>query len=193
MEQTKGKVFIFSAPSGAGKTTIVKHVLDRYTNFEFSVSATTRPPRPNEQEGVHYYFLNTNDFVQRIEQHEFLEWEEVYPGQFYGSLKSDVERIRKKRHHVAFDVDVKGGIKIKKFYGEEAVSIFIKPPDLETLRRRLKDRGTETYEEIEKRYAKAVFELEHADEFDYIILNDNLETALAEVFQLIHQHLTKVT
>lgn len=193
MEQKKGKVFIFSAPSGAGKTTIVKRVLAIHSDFEFSVSATTRSPRPHEQDGIDYYFLKEEEFVERIDQEAFLEWEEVYKGRFYGSLKHDVERIRQKGHHVAFDVDVKGGINIKKFYRDDAISIFIQPPNLPTLKKRLEFRGTESKEEIDRRYKKAAKEMEFAKAFDYIIVNDDLEVAVGEVLALIQTHLTKVS
>ncbi|RMG21999.1 MAG: guanylate kinase [Bacteroidetes bacterium] len=189
MEQAKGKVFIFSAPSGSGKTTIVRHVLRRYPNFAFSVSATTRKPRPHERHGVHYYFLSEEEFKQKIAAGEFLEWEEVYPGRFYGSLKSDVERLRSEGRHVLFDVDVQGGVNIKRHYGPEAVSFFIRPPSLEVLAQRLRKRGTETEEEIRLRLQKAEAELGFAPLFDYTIVNDILGDALIQVYRIIEQHL----
>lgn len=191
MDFAKGKVFIFSAPSGAGKTTIVQHILDQYPEFEFSVSATTRKARDHEQHGVHYYFLDEAGFKQKIEEGDFLEWQEVYPGRFYGSLKSDVERIRRKGHHVAFDVDVKGGMNIKGCYGNEAVSFFIQPPDLKTLKKRLLKRATESPAEIAMRLRKATLEMSFARQFDHIILNDDLDAALRKVRQIIDLHLQK--
>lgn len=188
MELTKGKVFIFSAPSGSGKTTIVRHVLDRYPNFEFSISATTRPARSHERHGVHYYFLNVEDFINQREAGAFLEWEEVYPGKYYGSLKSEVERIRAKGHHVAFDVDVKGGLNIKRYYGEQAVCLFIQAPSIAELRKRLHGRATEGEAEIELRCQKAKEELKYAPQFDHVIVNDELEAALEKVFAIIERH-----
>ena len=185
MEQKAGKVFIFSAPSGSGKTTVVRHVLKKYPDFKFSVSATTRPPRHNEEEGVHYHFLTADSFKQKIEEGAFLEWEEVYQGRFYGTLLADVEAILNRGIHVLFDVDVKGGINIKKYYGDRAVAFFIEPPSLDTLRQRLEDRGTESQDEIERRCAKAAYEMQFASQFDHIILNDVLEVALKEVYDIV--------
>ncbi len=190
MELTKGQIFIFSAPSGAGKTTIVRHVLAHYPNFEFSVSATTRPSRGEEQDGLHYYFLSESEFIRRKNAGEFLEWEEVYAGRYYGSLKSDVNRIRDKGHHVVFDVDVKGGLNIKRQYGSEAVSIFIQPPSLHALQERLINRGTDSKAEIKRRCLKAEEELRYATQFDYVVINDKLEVALRRVVEIIEENLT---
>lgn len=173
----QGKLIIFSAPSGAGKTTIVHHLLKQNLNLEFSVSATSRGKRHTETEGKDYYFLTSEEFKKKIENGDFLEWEEVYPGTFYGTLKSEVERIRKNGKHVIFDVDVVGGSNIKKFYGDEALAIFVQPPSVEELRNRLIARSTDAIEVIEKRVAKAEYELTFAGKFDVIIINDELATA----------------
>lgn len=185
----KGKIFIFCAPSGSGKTTIVRRVLAHYENFGFSVSATTRDPRETECEGIDYYFLSVDDFEGRIRDNEFLEYEEVYPGRYYGTLKSEVRRMQDEGRSVVFDVDVKGGISIKKHFGDEALAFFIRPPDIATLRARLEARGTESAEEIDKRVAKADYELGFAGHFDAVILNDDLETAVSEVFDRINAFL----
>ena len=181
----KGKLIIFSAPSGAGKTTIVKHLLQQNLNLKFSVSATSRQPRINEIHARDYYFLTQEEFQQKIKNNEFLEWEEVYQGTCYGTLKSEVERIRDEGKNVIFDVDVVGGLNIKKYYGEEALSIFVKPPSVEELRNRLKNRSTETEEKIAMRIAKAEHELSFAPQFDVIITNDNLEKAFQEAEKFV--------
>ncbi len=173
----KGKLVIFSAPSGAGKTTIVKHLLQKDLNLEFSISATSRQPRPNEIHAKDYYFLSNTEFQQKIENNEFLEWEEVYSGTCYGTLKSEVERIRAAGKNVIFDVDVVGGLNIKKFYGNEALAIFVQPPSVEELRNRLKNRSTEDSEKIAMRVAKAKQELGFANQFDVLIVNDDLQRA----------------
>ena len=183
----KGKLIIFSAPSGAGKTTIVRHLLDKDLNLEFSVSATSRAPRPNEINGKDYYFLTENEFKQKIDNNEFLEWEEVYKGVFYGSLKSEVERIRNLGKNVIFDVDVVGGLNIKKFYGYEALAIFVQPPSIEELRKRLISRSTETEEKIQMRIAKAEHELSFASQFDKLVTNNDLEQACREAENLIRE------
>jgi guanylate kinase len=185
----KGKLIIFSAPSGAGKTTIVRHLLDRNLNLEFSVSATNRAPRPNETNGKDYYFLTEKEFKQKIESDEFLEWEEVYKGIYYGSLKSEVERIRYLGKNVIFDVDVVGGLNIKKFYGDEALAIFVQPPSVEELRKRLISRSTETEEKIQMRIAKAEHELSFAKQFDKLVTNNDLEQACREAEELIREFL----
>lgn len=185
MESKNNKIYIFSAPSGAGKTTIVRAVKQHFDHMGFSVSATTRSPRVNEQDGVDYYFLSQKEFQDKIEADAFLEWEEVYQGLFYGTLKSEVDRIRSGGQHVLFDVDVQGGINIKKYYGEEAISFFIQPPSVEVLRQRLESRGTNSEEDIQRRCDKAAYEMQFAPEFDHVILNDVLETAIAEVFAII--------
>jgi len=175
----KGKMFIFSAPSGAGKTTIVQRLLKKLPNLEFSISATSRPIRNNETDGIDYYFLSVEDFKQKIAQHEFVEWEEVYKNRFYGTLKSEVTRIWEKGNHVIFDVDVVGGLNIRRLYPDEALSIFVMPPSVEELEKRLRLRSTDSNEDIEVRVAKAKNELEYANQFDVIILNDELEKAIA--------------
>lgn len=187
----KGKLIIFSAPSGAGKTTIVRHLLDRKLNLEFSVSATSRAPRPNETNGKDYYFLTEKEFKQKIENNEFLEWEEVYNGVYYGSLKSEVERIRNLGKNVIFDVDVVGGLNIKKFYGDEALAIFVQPPSVEELRKRLISRSTETEEKIQMRIAKAEHELSFAKQFDKLVTNNDLEQACREAEELIREFIGK--
>lgn len=175
----KKKVIIFSAPSGSGKSTIVNYLLKKELGLEFSISATCRAPRGEEKHGIEYYFFSTDEFKQRIEKDDFLEWEEVYPGCFYGTLKSELERIWKAGHAVVFDVDVVGGVNIKKIFGDQALAIFVKAPSVEILRRRLIDRGTDSMENIEQRVAKAEYEMTFADKFDVVIVNDNLEMALA--------------
>ncbi|HKI88892.1 MAG TPA: guanylate kinase [Draconibacterium sp.] len=176
----KGKLIIFSAPSGSGKTTIVKHLLQQNLNLEFSVSATSREARKNEKHGKDYYFLSQKEFQQKIENEEFLEWEEVYEGIYYGTLKSEVERIRNFGKNVIFDVDVVGGLNIKKFYGNEALAIFVQPPSVKELEKRLSFRSTETEEKIKMRVAKARHELSYASQFDVIIVNNELEKAVKE-------------
>lgn len=181
----KGKLFIFSAPSGAGKTTIVKRIMKSEIPFEFSVSATSRPPRESETEGIDYYFFSSDNFKNGIEKGDFLEWEEVYKDQFYGTLVSEVERIRNKGHHVVFDVDVVGGLNLKKKFKEEALAIFIMPPSIDSLKERLENRGTETNESLKKRIKKAEYELSFANQFDWIISNDNLDKAVEETMKTI--------
>jgi guanylate kinase len=183
----KGKLIILSAPSGSGKTTIVKHLLSRDLNLAFSISATSRPPRINEKHGVDYYFLDDDTFKKRVQNGDFLEWEEVYAGTSYGTLKSEVERLLNAGKNVVFDVDVVGGVNIKKQYNEEALSLFIQPPSVEELRKRLINRNTDTQEVIEKRVNKATQELKFAPEFDHIIINDVLEDACRETEKLVSQ------
>jgi guanylate kinase len=173
----KEKLVIISAPSGAGKTTIVKHLLMSRLNLSFSVSATTRPKRGTEKDGVDYFFLTVPEFRKRIENNEFVEWEEVYRDLFYGTLKSELERIWDEGNHVLFDVDVKGGINLKKIFGDRAISIFIMPPSVEELGKRLTRRGTDSREKVEMRIEKANKELLLADQFDSVIINDELEKA----------------
>lgn len=182
-----GKLIIFSAPSGAGKTTIVRHLLSQNLGLEFSISATSRAMRHTETNGKDYYFLSAEEFKAKIGNNEFLEWEEVYAGTFYGTLKSEVERIRNNGKHVVFDVDVVGGCNIKKYYGSEALAVFVQPPSVEELRNRLISRSTDAPEVIEKRVAKAEYELTFADQFDVIITNDELEKALAQAEQIIRE------
>mgnify|MGYP000709465360 FL=1 len=175
-----GQVVIFSAPSGSGKTTIVHRLLARYPQFEFSVSATSRAPRGTERDGVDYYFLTQEAFRKAVAEGRFVEWEEVYQGTCYGTLRSEVERIWDKGHIILFDVDVMGGINLKRIFGADACSIFIMPPSIEELRRRLEGRGTDTPEVIERRVAKAEFELTKAPEFDHTVINDRLDEAVEE-------------
>ncbi len=180
------KVIIFSAPSGAGKSTIVNHILGLRKDLEFSISATSRAPRGQEQHGVEYYFFTADEFRQMIEEDKFVEHEEVYPGSFYGTLRSEVERIWAKGHAIVFDIDVQGGVNLKRIFGEQALSVFIQAPSVEILRERLVGRGTDTAEAIEKRVAKAASEMEFAaGKFDYVLVNDQLPVALAEAEKVV--------
>lgn len=186
------KVIIFSAPSGAGKSTIVNHILGLHPELEFSISATSRSPRGNEQNGKEYYFFTSEQFRQMIAEDKFIEYEEVYAGSFYGTLKSEIERIWAKGHSIIFDIDVKGGVNLKRIFGDNALSILIQAPSVEVLRSRLEGRGTDTPEAIEKRLSKAMSEMEFADgKFDYILINDNLETAFSEAEKVIGEFLNK--
>ena len=186
-----GKLIIFSAPSGSGKSTIINYLLKQNLNLAFSISATSRAPRGTEQNGVEYFFLTPEEFRTRIANGEFLEYEEVYKDRFYGTLKSQVEKQLAEGQNVIFDVDVVGGCNIKKFYGERAVSVFIQPPSVEELRKRLNGRGTDTPEVIESRIAKAEFELGFADKFDVVIVNDNLDKAKADALNTLKAFLNK--
>lgn len=188
MISPKASIFIFSAPSGSGKTTIVRETMKRFDCFEFSVSATTRPARGKERNGVDYFFLAESEFKNKINANAFLEWEEVYPGRFYGTLRSEVDRILAAGKYAIFDVDVQGGVNIKENYGVEAVSFFIQPPSLEVLKNRLESRGTDSQEDIARRIAKAEEELSFAPRFDYIIVNDVLDDAINLVENLIKLH-----
>ena len=180
------KVIIFSAPSGAGKSTVVNHILGKRNDLEFSISATSRAPRGQEQHGIEYYFFTADEFRQMISEEKFVEYEEVYAGSFYGTLKSEVERIWAKGNTIIFDIDVQGGVNLKRIFGEQALSIFIQAPSVDILRERLIGRGTDTMEAIEKRVAKAASEMEFAEgKFDYVLINDNLEKALAEAENVI--------
>ena len=185
----KGKLIILSAPSGSGKSTIVNHLLQQSLNLEFSISATSRKPRGNEQHGKEYYFFSGDEFKQRIDKGEFIEWEEVYAGTYYGTLKSEVERITNSGNNVIFDVDVVGGVNIKKMYAEQAISLFIMPPSVEELRHRLVSRGTDTPEAIEKRLAKAELELTYAPQFDKVVINDRLEVSQLEATNILKEFL----
>ena len=194
MEQTNNKktgLVIFSAPSGSGKSTIVQWLMKEHPELKlyFSISCTSRAPRGTEQNGVEYFFLTPEEFKSKIQNDEFLEYEEVYQDRFYGTLKAQVERQLEAGQNVVFDVDVKGGINIKKFYGERALSIFIQPPSVEELRRRLVGRGTDTPEAIENRLEKAEYEMTFAPQFDHIVVNDDLETAKAETLKLVEAFL----
>lgn len=186
-----GKVVIFSAPSGSGKTTIVRRLLQQYPQFEFSISATSRQPRGEERDGVDYYFLSAEAFAEKVKEDAFVEWEEVYAGTSYGTLKSEVDRIWSKGNVILFDVDVMGGINLKRIFGDEACSIFIMPPSIEELRRRLVGRATDTMEVIEKRVSKAAFEIEKAPEFDHKVINDDLDKAVEETCALLNQFLAR--
>ncbi|MBN3034986.1 MAG: guanylate kinase [Bacteroidales bacterium] len=185
----KGRLVVVSAPSGAGKTTLVRSLLQSGLNLEFSVSATSRKPRPGEQEGVDYRFLSPEEFRSGIVVGEFLEWEEVYPGQYYGTLKSEVERITSKGHHVIFDVDVRGGLNIKKLFGRRALSIFVMPPSVVHLEERLRGRSTDTEESILKRIRKAEWEMQFAGRFDRMIINDDLQRATNEIIAAVREFL----
>jgi guanylate kinase len=186
---SEGKMVIFSAPSGAGKTTIVKHLLSLGLNFAFSISATTRQPRGEEIDGKDYYFLTPEVFQSKINNHEFLEWEEVYPGCFYGTLKSEVERILQAGGHILFDIDVVGGSNIKKQYGDKALAVFIQAPSIEELKNRLLNRSTDHPEIIQERIAKAEFEMSFVNLFDVVIINDKLEDALLEAETTVNRFL----
>ena len=186
------KVIIFSAPSGAGKSTIVNHLLKLFPELEFSISATSRAPRGQERHGVEYYFFSTDEFRSLIAEDKFVEYEEVYAGSFYGTLKSEVDRIWAKGHTIIFDIDVQGGVNLKRFFGDKALSVFIQAPSVEILRERLIGRGTDTEEAIERRVAKAASEMEFADgKFDYVLINDDLQTAKNEAEKVIGDFLKK--
>ena len=189
--EKRGKLVIFSAPSGSGKSTIIQSLLNRDLNLSFSISATSRAPRGTEKNGVEYYFISPEEFRQRIANGEFLEYEEVYAGKFYGTLKSEVERILDSGRNVIFDVDVVGGLNIKKYYGDQALALFIQPPSIEELEKRLKHRATDGPEVIASRVAKAEYELSFAPRFDHIIVNNILEKAQEEAYQTIRQFLDK--
>ena len=194
MELTsKGKLIIFSAPSGSGKSTLVQHLMTEYPELrlKFSISCTSRAPRGTECNGVEYFFLSPDEFRQKISVGEFLEYEEVYQDKFYGTLKSQVETQAERGENVVFDVDVKGGCTIKKYYGDRALSVFIQPPSVEELRKRLVGRATDAPEVIEQRLAKAEYELTFADKFDKVIINDDLDVAKAEAYQIVSEFLKK--
>lgn len=185
----KGKLVIFSAPSGSGKTTLVHYIMKQIPELEFSVSATNRKARPGEKDGVDYYFLDTETFKEKIANNEFVEWEEVYKNQYYGTLKSEVERIRKKGHSVIFDVDVKGGLNIKKIYGDEALAVFIRPPSIAVLESRLRHRSTESEESIKKRIDRASYELGFENKFDVVLVNDELEKSKRSSLSIVRNFL----
>ena len=186
-----GKVVIFSAPSGSGKSTIVNYLLQKNLGLEFSVSATCRAPRGQEQNGVDYFFFTPEEFKKRVDNDEFLEWEEVYQGCCYGTLKSEVERIWAKGNIVVFDVDVVGGVNIKKIFGDQALSIFIQAPSVQVLRDRLIGRGTDSMDKIEQRVAKAEYEMTFAPKFDTIVVNDKVEDAYADAERVIREFISK--
>lgn len=187
-----GKLIVFSAPSGSGKTTIVRHLLNQENlNLEFSISATSRKPRGDEKDGEDYYFIDLKDFKQHIKDNDFLEWEEVYRDNFYGTLKEEVERIWALGKNVIFDIDVVGGLRIKKKFPEKTLAVFVKPPSVDELKIRLKKRKTESDEKINMRIAKASVEMATAPQFDFIIENDTLEVALKEAENLVAAHIQK--
>lgn len=188
-EVDKGKLVIFSAPSGSGKTTLVRYIMTQINDLKFSVSATNRKARPGERDGVDYYFLSSKVFREKIDSDEFVEWEEVYDNQYYGTLKSEVERIREKGCSVIFDVDVKGGINIKKMYGSEALAVFIRPPSIAVLESRLRHRSTESEESINKRIARASYELEFENKFDVVLVNDELEKSKSSSLAVVKDFL----
>jgi guanylate kinase len=189
--QHKGKLIIFSAPSGAGKTTIVHHLLSKDYKLEFSISACTRARRNGEVHGKDYYYISAEEFKKSIDLDEFVEWEEVYKDNFYGTLKTEVDRIWKKGHHVIFDVDVDGGLNLKKAFGDRALAVFVMPPSLESLRERLEQRETETPESIARRMGKAPIELQKSVLFDKVILNDDLQNAFAKAEEMVEEFLAK--
>lgn len=189
MATFQGKMFIFTAPSGAGKTTIVRYLLNKYHELDFSVSATTRAKRDYEMHGRDYYFMDTSEFMSRVDNGEFVEWEEVYQNQFYGTLKSEVERIWSQDRHLVFDIDVKGAQKIKQLYGNQCLSVFIRPPSLEALIDRLVNRNTETEETLIKRISKVKKEMEYQENFDMVLVNDQLELAFKEADHIVETFL----
>jgi guanylate kinase len=189
---SSGKAIIFSAPSGSGKTTIVRHLLKKFPNLGFSISASTRDKRGRtEQNGKDYYFLTPEEFKRKIDENAFIEWEEVYEGNFYGTLKDEIQRLWDEGKHVIFDVDVKGGVNLKKYFGDKALAIYVKVPSLEILHERLKDRGTETEESLSRRLYKAKFESTFEDKFDVTILNDDMQKSFEEAEQMVGVFLSK--
>lgn len=187
-----GKAILFSAPSGCGKTTIIKELMQYFDCFDFSISATSRAPRGDEQDGKDYYFLSKEEFKRRVEQDDFLEWEEVYSGTCYGTLKSEVERIWDGGKVIVFDVDVNGGRNIKRYFGEDALSIFVMPPSIEVLEQRLRSRGTDSEEAIVKRLGRSAEELKQAPAFDVTIVNDDLARAVEETRRVVERFLQRV-
>ena len=185
------KVLIFSAPSGSGKSTVVNHILGGHKGIEFSVSATSRPPRGEEKDGVEYFFYSADIFRLLVRDDKFVEFEEVYPDRFYGTLKAEVNRIWARGNVIIFDVDVKGGVNLKKYFGDQALSVFIQAPSVEVLRQRLVGRGTDSAEDIEKRVAKAAEEMTYAPQFDKVLINDDLATALAEADAMVDAFLAE--
>jgi len=185
----EGRLFIFSAPSGSGKSTIVQHLMKLDLGLAFSISVTSRQPREGEIDGREYYFISPDHFRDRIKDHAFVEWEEVYPGQYYGTLRSEVDRIWSCGEHALFDIDVVGGLNLKKEFGEKACAVFVEPPSLEALEQRLRSRGTDNDDAIQKRLGKAEYEMQFAPQFDHIVVNDTLEHALAEAENLVRKFL----
>src|SRR6201995_423224 len=188
-----GKLIIFSAPSGAGKTTIVQHLLGKIPDLEFSISATTRQPRGQEKNGKDYYFISKEEFLHRIAKKQFVEFEEVYSGTFYGTLRTEIERIWQNGKTVIFDIDVEGGLHLKRKYEDLALAIFVQPPSLEVLKERLTGRGTDSEEKLQERFAKAEKELNYAPRFDIILKNHDLQTACVEAEQLVGNFLSKIS
>lgn len=184
-EVKKGKLIIFSAPSGTGKGTIINHLVKRFPTLEFSISATSRLPRGVEQDGVEYYFISPENFADKVSRDEFVEWEEVYKGSCYGTLRSEMERIWSKGNVIIFDLDVKGGVALKGKFGDDALALFVMPPSIEELRRRLVGRGTESAEVIDKRIAKASEEMSYSVKYDKVIVNNHLEKALEEAAKIV--------
>ncbi|MGN6395637.1 MAG: guanylate kinase [Mucilaginibacter sp.] len=187
----EGKLIIFSAPSGAGKTTIVHHLLKKVPGLEFSISATTRPPRGDEVHGKDYYFISKEEFLHRIAKKHFVEFEEVYSGTFYGTLREEIERIWQQGKSVIFDIDVEGGLHLKRKYDGQALAIFVQPPSLEVLKERLAGRGTDSEEKLAERFVKAEKELNYAPQFDIILKNNDLQTACAEAEELVKHFLSQ--
>jgi len=187
----QGKLIIFSAPSGAGKSTIVQHLVKQDLGLEFSISATSRKPREGELDGREYHFISPDEFRRKIKENAFIEWEEVYQDQYYGTLFSEVEGILKQGKHAIFDIDVAGGMSLKKVYGERACAIFIQPPSPEVLEKRLRSRGTDDEDSLRKRLGKAVYELNFASRFDHIVVNDSLKKALSEAEKIVREFLSQ--
>lgn len=187
----KGKLIIFSAPSGSGKTTLIRYIMAHLPHISFSVSATSRLPRPGEKNGVDYYFISADEFKQKIKEDAFVEWEEVYEDQFYGTLRSEVEKIRARGDSVTFDVDVKGGLNIKRIYGADALALFVKPPSLAVLEERLRHRSTESEESLRKRLDRAAYELSFEKFFDKVLVNNDLEKARKDVLKTVRDFIDK--
>jgi guanylate kinase len=187
----EGKLLIFCAPSGSGKSTIVQHLMRLNLRLAFSISATSREPRKGESHGREYYFISPEEFRKKIRNNEFVEWEEVYPDQYYGTLRSEVDRIWENGQHALFDIDVAGGVNLKRVYGDRALSVFVKPPSMDILEQRLRARGTDDESSLQKRLGKAGFELTFSPQFDRVVVNDSLEVALAEAETLVRDFLSE--